>query len=43
VILELDSSTGDIYATGMTPPTIYGYDTGSNDVLADLRGGTLSG
>ena len=43
VILELDSSTGDIYATGMTPPTIYGYDTGSNNVLADLRGGTPSG
>ena len=43
VILELDDSTGDIYATGMTPPTIYGYDTGTNNVLADLRGGTPLG
>ena len=43
VILELDSSTGDIYATGMTAPTIYGHDTGSDNVLADLRGGTLVG
>jgi arsenite oxidase small subunit len=41
VILELDSSTGDIYATGMTPPTIYGHNTGSDDVSYDLQGGTL--
>lgn len=40
VILKVDSS-GNIYATGMTPPTIFGYDTGSNDVSADLTGGTL--
>jgi arsenite oxidase small subunit len=40
VILEFDSSTGDIYATGMTPPTIFGHNTGSNDVTADLSGGT---
>ncbi len=41
VILEVDSSTGDIYATGMTPPTIFGHDTGSSDVTQDLKGGTL--
>jgi len=41
VVLEFDSSTGDIYATGMGPPTIFGHDTGSNDVLNDLQGGTL--
>ena len=40
VLLEVDS-TGDIYATGMTPPTIFGHNTGSNDVSADLQGGTL--
>jgi arsenite oxidase small subunit len=42
VILKIDSS-GDIYATGMTPPTIFGHDTGSNNVSADLSGGTLVG
>ena len=41
VILSFDPSTGNIYATGMTPPTIFGYDTGSNDVSNDLQGGTL--
>jgi len=41
VTLEFDSSTGDIYAVGMGPPTIFGHDTGSNDVLNDLQGGTL--
>jgi len=25
----------------MTPPTIFGYDTGSNNVSADLTGGTI--
>lgn len=40
VTLEFDSSTGNIYAIGMGPPTIYGYDTGSNNVLYDLQGGT---
>ena len=40
VILSVDSS-GDIYAVGMGPPTIFGHDTGSNDVLNDLQGGTL--
>jgi arsenite oxidase small subunit len=42
VILKVDSS-GNIYATGMTPPTIFGYDTGSNNVSADLVGGTPVG
>lgn len=41
VILYFDSPTGNIYATGMTPPTIFGYDTGSSDVSNDLIGGTL--
>jgi arsenite oxidase small subunit len=41
VILYFDSATGNIYATGMTAPSIFGYDTGSNNVSADLQGGTL--
>jgi arsenite oxidase small subunit len=41
VIMELDSATGDIYATGMTPPSIFGHRTGSNNVTFDLQGGTL--
>jgi arsenite oxidase small subunit len=41
VTLEVDSS-GNIYATGMDPPTIYGFGTpGSTDVSSDLVGGTL--
>jgi len=40
VILSVDDS-GDIYAIGMTPPSIFGHDTGFNDVLNDLQGGTL--
>ncbi|MDA4128295.1 MAG: arsenate reductase (azurin) small subunit [Thaumarchaeota archaeon] len=40
VILELNSS-GDIFATGMTPPTIFGHNTGSNDAASDLQGGNL--
>ena len=40
VILEFDDSTGNIYATGMKPPTIFGHNTGSDDVLNDLQGGT---
>jgi len=39
VLLDVDPS-GDIYAIGMTPPTIFGHNTGSNDVSADLQGGT---
>jgi arsenite oxidase small subunit len=42
VILEVDSA-GNIYATGMNPPTIFGHNTGSNDVSADLQGGNLVG
>jgi arsenite oxidase small subunit len=41
VILEFDSSTGDIFATGMLPPSIFGHNTGSSNVLEDLQGGTL--
>jgi arsenite oxidase small subunit len=40
VILSYEASTGDIYATGMTPPTVFGFHTGSNNVLYDLQGGT---
>jgi len=41
VILSYDDPTGDIYATGMLPPTVFGYHTGSDNVLYDLQGGTL--
>lgn len=42
VQLEVDSA-GAIYAVGMGPPTIFGHDTGSSDVSADLQGGNLVG
>jgi arsenite oxidase small subunit len=42
VVMEVDSS-GDIYATGMTAPTIFGHGTGSSDVTQDLLGGNLVG
>lgn len=41
VALQFDESTGDVYAVGMGPPTIFGHNTGSSDVTADLQGGTL--
>ena len=41
VILSFDDASGDISAIGMGPPTIFGHSTGSNDVLNDLKGGTL--
>ncbi len=40
VTLSMDDS-GDIYAVGMGPPTIFGHNTGSSNVLDDLQGGTL--
>lgn len=40
VVLDFDSATGDIFATGMGPPSIFGHSTGSGNVLADLQGGT---
>jgi arsenite oxidase small subunit len=40
VQLEVDSS-GNIFAKGMGPPSIYFHNTGSNDVSADLQGGNL--
>jgi len=44
VTLEYDASSSEIYAVGMGPPSIFGHDTGSSDVLQDLQGGTpLSG
>lgn len=42
VKLEIDNS-GNIYAVGMGPPTIFGHQTGSNDVSADLQGGNSVG
>jgi arsenite oxidase small subunit len=42
VLLEVDPS-GNIFATGMGPPTIFGHDTGSNDVSGDLQGGNPVG
>jgi arsenite oxidase small subunit len=39
VKLEVDNTTGDIYAVGMEPPTIFGHCTGSDDVSCDLQGG----
>jgi len=39
VILEIDNSD-NIYAVGMTPPAIFGHNTGSSDVSGDLQGGT---
>lgn len=42
VVLEYDSSTGDIYATGMTAPVIFGKGPpGSSDTSSDKLGGTL--
>lgn len=38
VVLEVDES-GNVFATGMTPPPIFGHGTGSNDVSSDLEGG----
>ena len=38
VQLEVDSN-GDIYATGMGPPAVFGHGTGSSDVTNDLQGG----
>jgi arsenite oxidase small subunit len=40
VQLEVDSA-GNIYAVGMSPPAIFGHDTGSSDVSNDLQGGNL--
>jgi arsenite oxidase small subunit len=46
VVLEYDQSTGDIYATSMTAPTIYGHGpAGTTDpslvLQYDLSGGTV--
>lgn len=41
VVLELDSSTGDIYAVGMEPPTIFGHGPScGSDITYDLQGGS---
>jgi arsenite oxidase small subunit len=42
VLLEVDSA-GNVFAKGMGPPTIFGHNTGSNDVSADLQGGNIVG
>ncbi len=38
VQLEVDGS-GDIFATGMGPPSVFGHNTGSSKVSDDLQGG----
>lgn len=40
VMLQL-SDSGEIFAVGMTPPAIFGHNTGSNDVTSDLQGGNI--
>lgn len=40
VQLDVDGS-GDVYAVGMGPPSIFGHSTGSSDVNNDLQGGNL--
>lgn len=40
VLLDVDPS-GDVFAVGMGPPSIFGHDTGSTDVSNDLQGGSL--
>jgi arsenite oxidase small subunit len=43
VILEVDAKSGDVYATGMTLPLIYGFGQGSStDLSLDLQGGPLA-
>ncbi|PSN83770.1 hypothetical protein B9Q11_02615 [Candidatus Marsarchaeota G2 archaeon ECH_B_SAG-F08] len=41
VILEYDPVTDNIWAIGMAPPTIFGFNTGSDNVAYDLIGGPL--
>jgi arsenite oxidase small subunit len=41
VVLEFESTSGNVYAIGMLPPAIFGHNTGSDNVLDDLQGGTL--
>lgn len=41
VVLEYDDSTGDIYATGMTSPAIFGKGVFGKGVDGDLLGGTV--
>src|SRR5437667_2781679 len=40
--LEIDPS-GNIFAKGMGPPTIFGHNTGSSDVSSDLQNGNIVG
>jgi arsenite oxidase small subunit len=40
VQLEVDTS-GDIYAVGMGPPSVFGHNTGSTNPNDDLQGGTV--
>jgi arsenite oxidase small subunit len=39
VILEYDPSTDEIWAVGMGGPTVFGFNTGSDNVIYDLIGG----
>ncbi len=40
VVLEVDTN-GDIYATGMTAPPIFGHNSGSSLSASDLTGGNV--
>lgn len=40
VTLTIDAND-DIYAIGMSPPSIFGHSTGSSDVTPDLQGGNI--
>jgi arsenite oxidase small subunit len=43
VDLEFDNSTGDIYAVGMEPPTIFNHGPPcGSDVMDDLQGGSVA-
>jgi arsenite oxidase small subunit len=41
VILEYDPVSDQIWAVGMAPPTVFGFNTGSDNVAYDLIGGTI--
>lgn len=39
VIMEYEPKTDELWAIGMAPPTVFGFNTGSNNVIYDLIGG----
>ena len=42
VLLEYDPISDEIWAIGMAPPTIFGFNTGSDNILYDLIGGPIA-